>query len=207
VTNVTRRVGLVAALVGAIGGLALLTGRGTRHLGAVPAEVVARQPGDELAPPGAHVSTRSVAIGAPATAVWPWLVQLGYGRGGWYAIDALERAIGVGTPSARAVRPDLQQLEVGDRVPLSETTDLVVTHLEAARCLVLALPDGPLAWVWSFRLTPTTTGCRLTVRTAIGARRSWVRPALPLLDAGHAVMELVQLRTIRRRVEAASASA
>lgn len=197
----TRRVGRVGALAGALAGLVWLSGRATRHLGALPAEVRARQPGDELAPSGAHVSTRSVAIAAPAAAVWPWLVQVGYGRGGWYAIDVLERVIGVGTPSARTVRPDLQQLAVGDRVPLSETTDLVVAHLETARCLVLALPDGPLAWVWSFRLTPTAAGCRLTVRTAIGARRGWVRPLVPLLDVGHAAMELVQLRTIRDRVE------
>ncbi|MFU8841577.1 MAG: SRPBCC family protein [Nitriliruptoraceae bacterium] len=182
---------------------AVVATRATRHLGAVPAEVAARLPGDDLVPPGAHVTTRAVAIPAPASEVWPWLVQMGYGRGGWYAIDALERAIGVGTPSARQVRPELQGLAVGDRVPLSDRVDLVVDHIEPDRSLVLTLPEGPLAWVWSFRLAPTATGCRLVVRTAIGARRGGVRGLVPLLDAGHTVMEFVQLHTIRRRVVAA----
>ncbi len=84
-----------------------------------------------------------------------------------------------------------------------ERVDLVVAHLEPDRSLVLALPEGPLAWVWSFQLAPMAAGCRLVVRTAIGARRGGVRPLLPLLDVGHAVMELVQLHTIRRRVVAA----
>lgn len=191
-------VGLAVAV-----GAAFLAVRATRHLGAHPAEIVTPDADGVLAPTGAHVSTRAVAIDAPAAAVWPWLVQMGYGRGGWYAIDALEQAIGVGTPSARTVRPELQSLAVGDRVPLSDRVDLVVAHLEPARSLVLTLPEGPLAWVWSFRLIPMGAGCRLVVRTAIGARRGWVRPLVPLLDVGHTVMELVQLHTIRRRVEAA----
>ncbi|MFP4311566.1 MAG: SRPBCC family protein [Nitriliruptoraceae bacterium] len=213
--RVRRRRGLVAAGVAALA--AVLATRGTRHLGAHPAEVVQRHPGahpaevvrrhagDERADPADRVSTRAVTIAAPASQVWPWLVQLGYRRGGWYAIDALEAAIGAGTRSARTIRPDLQQLAVGDRVPLSDRAHLLVHHLEVARSLVLVLPDAPLAWVWSFRLLPVPGGCRLVVRTSIGARRWWVRPLLPLLEAGHAVMELVQLRTIRRRVHACAA--
>jgi hypothetical protein len=189
---------VVAAALLAAGTLAV---RAARHLGAVPAEIVEPHPGDRLSPPGSHVSTRAVSIAALPAAVWPWLVQMGYGRGGWYAIDALERAIGVGTPSAREVRPEWQDLAAGDRVPLSEQLDLVVAHLVPARSLVLELPHGPLAWVWSFRLDPTPSGCRLVVRTAIGGRRGWAQPLVPLLDVGHTVMELVQLHTIRRRVE------
>ncbi|MFP4149769.1 MAG: SRPBCC family protein [Nitriliruptoraceae bacterium] len=198
-----HRGGLVAAGVAALG--VVLAVRATRHLGAHPAEVVQRHPGEERSGPTERVSTRAVTIEAPASEVWPWLVQLGYGRGGWYAIDALEAAIGAGTRSARTIRPDLQHLAVGDRVPLSDRAHLLVHHLEVARSLVLVLPDAPLAWVWSFRLLPVPGGCRLVVRTSIGARRWWVRPLLPLLEAGHAVMELVQLHTLRRRVHARAA--
>ncbi|MGA1077640.1 MAG: hypothetical protein ACO3VG_01445, partial [Nitriliruptoraceae bacterium] len=66
---------------------------------------------------------RGVDVAAPPHAVWPWLVQMGFDRGGWYAVDALEKLFGVGRFatgwSARRIEPSLQALAVGDRVPLS----------------------------------------------------------------------------------------
>ena len=108
--------------------------------------------------------------------------------------------------SADRIVPELQDLAVGDRVALSDRAHLVVAHLEAPRALVLVLPGGPLAWVWSFTLHgdgPT----RLVVRCRTGARTRWVRPLMPLLEAGHLVMEVVQLHRLRARVEAASSPA
>ena len=73
--------------------------------------------GDELVP-ARWQSTRGIAISAPAAQVWPSLIQMGYGRGGWYSYDWLERLAGVGAfaegGSARRVVPALQALEVGD---------------------------------------------------------------------------------------------
>jgi hypothetical protein len=190
--------------------------RAGRTLGALPSEVVAALPGDEVDPAATSVTTRAVRIAAPPAAVWPWLVQMGYRRGGWYAIDALERLIGAGDfltgGSAERIVPELQDLAVGDRVALNDRAYLVVAQLEAPRVLVLVLPSGPLAWVWSFSLHPVPpaddedgpAATRLVVRCRNGARVGWVRPVLPLLEAGHLVMEMVQLQRLRRRVETAA---
>lgn len=202
--------GTIAA-IGAGGALvATLLVRAGRHLGASPSEVAARLPGDGTDPAATAVTTRAIEIPAPPSEVWPWLVQMGYRRGGWYAIDALERLIGAGDfltgGSAERIVPELQDLAVGDRVALNDRAHLVVAHLDAPRSLVLVLPGGPLAWVWSFNLHggPHT---RLIVRCRTGARAGWMRPLLPLLEAGHLLMELVQLRRLRARVAGATSAA
>lgn len=161
-------------------------------------------------------SERSRAIDAPPDAVWPWLVQMGFDRGGWYAIDALEKLFGVGRfatgGSARRIEPSLQQLAVGDRIPLSRTLWLDVVVLDPPRRLELVLPPGRLAWTWRFTLTPLpadrtlltiTTELRLEARRALP--RATARAAFALFDVGHGVMERVQLRTLARRVPAGGA--
>lgn len=189
---------------------AMLLVRAGRHLGATSHEVAAVLPGDELDAAATVATTRAIEIAAGPDEVWPWLVQMGYRRGGWYAIDALERLIGAGDfltgGSADRIVPELQDLAVGDRIALNERAHLVVAHLEAPRALVLVLPAGPLAWVWSFTLHGDTS-TRLVVRCRTGPRAGWVRPLLPPLEAGHLVMEVVQLRRLRARVEAASSPA
>lgn len=189
---------LAAATVGT--GLRALRTAGTR--GTEPSEPL---PGDALLPDAHLVTTRATTIAASAQQLWPWLVQMGYRRGGWYAIDQLERLLGVGDfltgGSARTIVPELQTLAVGDPVPLSATLHLEVRVLEPGRALVLELVGTPLAWVWSFVLRPGADGVRLLVRTRVRARSPALRWLLPLLDAGHAAMELVQLRRLRARAE------
>jgi hypothetical protein len=187
--------------------------RSARRIGAAPIEVAARLPGDELA--GGHefrgrarASTHATTIAASPAAVWPWLIQMGHRRGGWYAADRLEALLGAGDfatgRSADRVVAALQDLVVGDAMPLSDRMDLTVARLEAPHTLVLTLDDGPLAWVWSFHLrggSPGAGSSRLIVRTRIGARRGWVRPLLPALELGHAAMQTLQLARLRRRIE------
>jgi hypothetical protein len=157
---------------------------------------------------------RARLIGAPPQAVWPWLVQMGFDRGGWYAVDVLEKAFGVGRFatgwSARQVEPDLQDLAVGDRIPLTRTRWLDVAVLDAPREFVLVLPPGRLVWTWRFTLDPlpaqrTRLGIttELSVPAAGRAARTLVRVMFALFDVGHGTMEAVQLRTLARRVPAA----
>lgn len=176
-------------------------------------------PGDELLPGADVVSTRAVAVAAPAEQVWPWLVQLGWGRAGWYSIDAVERVVGaarsvdatgeVSWRSLREVVPAHQKLAVGDVVPLHRDIGLRVTSLAENRHLVLSATFGHgavrLDWVWTFALLPRAGGCRLVART-----RTAATPRLPgmllqhvLLDPGHAIMEIAQLRGVRDRAERA----
>ena len=71
--------------------------------------VAGRRPG----PDAALVETRGITIDAPPEAVWPWLVQMGYGRGGWYSYDQMDNS----APSADRIMPELQDLSVGDIMP------------------------------------------------------------------------------------------
>ena len=81
--------------------------------GATDAEVAGPYPGAELVPGGHRSGTMAVTIDAPPEEVWPWLLQIGWDRGGWYSWDHLDNA---GRPSAREVHPEWQDLAVGDRL-------------------------------------------------------------------------------------------
>jgi hypothetical protein len=161
-----------------------------------------------------YVRSRSRTIDATPEAVWPWLVQMGFDRGGWYAIDRLEKVFGVGRfatgGSARRVEAALQSLAVGDRMPLTRTRWLDVTLLEGPRVLELVLPPGRLAWTWRFTLAPVGPDrCELTITTELSVRaprgpaQVAARIGFSLFDVGHGVMEHVQLRTLARRVPGA----
>ena len=105
--------------------LALLTTTGVGLLGALVLAARAGRPrgddslplpGDDLVPGATMIETHQIDIDAPAAAVWPWLVQLGYERGGFYSFDLLERLAGVGITNAWRIEPRWQDLAVGDQV-------------------------------------------------------------------------------------------
>jgi hypothetical protein len=208
---VTRRGWVLGAA--AVAGLGVAGIGAARRLGATRDEVAADLPGDDLLADAAIVTTRATTIAAPPAAVWPWLVQMGYQRGGWYSIDALERLLGAGDfltgGSADRIVPELQGLAVGDRVPMNDHLALVVAAMDAPHTLVLVLPNAPLAWVWTFALrelgVDSGVATRLVIRTRLGARTPWARPLLAPLEAGHALMEAVQLVRLRDRVETTAA--
>lgn len=81
--------------------------------GATDDEVIGPYPGQELVPDGERSSTMAVTIDASPDQVWPWLVQLGSDRGGWYSWDLLDNA---GRPSAREIHPEWQDLPVGTQL-------------------------------------------------------------------------------------------
>jgi hypothetical protein len=144
---------------------------------------------------------------------------MGFGRGGWYSYDWLERRVGVGDfaegGSARRVVLELQQLALGDTVALSPAGGLTVALLEPAGALVLhyrmsLLTAAPadehdaaiFDWTWAFVLHPVNEGsCRLPVRVCADYRPRWLLPLMPLLlEPVHFLMERKMLRTIERRV-------
>ena len=102
-------------LVGVVGTAAVVYGAWVRprlmRWGASDEEVAGPYPGAELVPDGERAGTMAVTIDAPPDQVWPWLVQIGWDRGGWYSWDRLDNA---GRPSAREVHVEWQDLAVGD---------------------------------------------------------------------------------------------
>jgi hypothetical protein len=104
-----------------------------RQWEATPEEADRMLPGDDLIGDAGVVETTAVTIDAPPSAIWPWLLQMGYGRGGWYSYDAVDME----GSSAREILPEFQELEVGQLVPVAPDMGFRVDVLEPERALVL----------------------------------------------------------------------
>jgi hypothetical protein len=172
--------------------------------GASPNEITETLPGDGFLPHAQYRSTRAITIDAPAEAVWPWLVQVGCRRAGFYSNDLLDN---LGHPSARTIVPELQHLEVGQWVPMSpsstpsDVTAFKVHSFEVNRWLLWSKPDS----TWAWQLTHTDTGGTRLV-TRIHAARDWKHPlmAIPsvaLMEFGDFAMLRRMLRGIKERAE------
>lgn len=95
-------------------------------------------PGDEFIPEPKLNATHAVTINAPVERVWPWLVQIGQGRGGFYSYEWIENLMGLDIQNVSTIRPELQDLKVGDQVPLSpEGFGMPVAIVDASKTLVL----------------------------------------------------------------------
>ena len=170
-----------AAGVAAVAEIGLI--RLGRSYGSTAAERGRLLPGDEIVAVPAVQTDHAVTIAAPPSAVWPWLVQMGWGRGGWYTARWVDRLLfPANGPSADRIEPALQAIEVGTFIPDGppETEcGLTVVRLEPERTLVLRsdshLPlswreRARLDWTWAFVLTPLDGGSR----TRFHFRSRWV---------------------------------
>ena len=90
-------------------------------------------PGDDLVDEATAIETRGIDINATPDEVWPWLVQMGYGRAGWYSYDALD----MNMPSTEVIRPELAELKVGEVMPTHPGGGFLVRVLDAPKALVL----------------------------------------------------------------------
>lgn len=188
----------------------VLHGRRTRW-GATPEEVRRGLPGDEFVPEPAWSYTHAITIDAPRSAVWPWLVQLGQGRGGFYWYEELENLAGCDIHNVYELRPELQRLEVGETVRVHKSGfGPKVTYIEPERALVLGGPpelDGSLA-TWGFYLLDGPEGTtRLLERGRYKPGRGFVAKlgfGPHLTEPIGFIMSRRMLRTIKRLVEESS---
>ncbi|MGB0095943.1 MAG: hypothetical protein WBP81_25815 [Solirubrobacteraceae bacterium] len=173
-----------------------------RRWGATDVEVAAAMPGDELVPSAQTFCTRAITIDAPPVAVWPWLVQVGFGKAGFYSNDLLDN---VAHPSADRILDEFQDPKVGDWVPMfskvNDTTAFKIAAIKPAEELVWVKPDS--TWVW----TLTETGGRTRLVTRVRILNHWHRPAdalmsLVLTEFGDFPMMRKMLRTLKQRAEA-----
>ncbi len=102
--------------------------------GATDQEVARAMPGDNIQPHPIMNATRAITIDASPERIWPWLVQIGYKRAGWYGYDSLDNA---GITSATHLVSDLQQMKVGDIIPIWEGVNYRVVSMEPSRYLVI----------------------------------------------------------------------
>lgn len=221
---------LLIALAGAAGfaaGLYRQLAAARQTWGVRPSETERALPGDELVPDAIVSETRGIDIDAPPDAVWPWLVQMGYGRAGWYSYDRID----MDGHSADVILDDLQALAEGDRVPTHPGGGFEVRTLRPNEALVLYLDTelvnaadedeetplglqgagvmGDMAMSefrtsWAFVLEPAAGGrTRLIERMRLWAPESGgpQRLAMPLMGLAVFVMTRKQMLGLKQRAE------
>jgi proline iminopeptidase len=213
--TVARTVGAVAVAAGVYA--AVVRPRLLRW-GATEDEVQGVFPGGDLVPDGVRSATMAVTIDAPPQRVWPWLVQMGTDRGGWYSWDRLDN---FGRRSADRLHPEWQQIRVGDR--LAATPDgsewWEVAALEPRRFLGLRMsldlrgrpfdpagerPSHYTDSIWGFLLEDLTGGrTRLVVSGYWTLRPRWLQPVMSfaVLEPSHWFMQTRQFTNLKRRAE------
>ncbi len=181
------------------------------HWGATKEEAILPLPGDDVLPRCESESTRAITINAPPEQIWPWLVQMGYGRGGWYSYDQLDNG---GQPSADYILPRYQDIRVGDMLPagVGDAPGFHVVMVVPERALVLRMTYAFGAYagdlVWVFALVPVdATHTRLLIRSHFASE-----PNLPARIVNGITgtvpidffMTRKQLKEIKRLVEVAA---
>jgi hypothetical protein len=177
----------------------LLVRRPILNWGATDAEASARLPGDELLEEADGVATRAITIGAPASAVWPWIAQMGPSpRGGAYTYDWIENLLGLDMHSIDRVLPEYQHPQVGDTLGYGKNR-MRFERVEPERVLAIRSEDGN--WVWSFVLDEQNERTRLLSRNRFGLRSMTARIGMVPMEPGSLIMERRMLRGIKQRAE------
>ncbi len=186
--------------------------------GATEEEIGMLLPGDELVQDPKISATHAVTVHAPAEKIWPWLAQLGQGRGGFYSYDFIENLMGLDIHNSDRLLPEYQNIHAGDKIPFaSQGMDVPVAIAEPNEALVLhgdtRLGEAPcpmnpgeyFAISWGFYLKPAGhSATRLIERW----KADW-SPSLKntvfmhgLLEPGAFFMERKMLLGIKQRAEA-----
>jgi hypothetical protein len=196
-----NRVGWILGLTGSVLAYRLLLRDWHLTWGTTPQEAAGPLPGDELLAEPDIQSTRAIAIDAPPSAVWPWLVQMGSGRGGAYTYDWIENLLGLDMHSTDRVVPEWQDLKPGDVLFGTEGGPAMKAEIvDAERALVWRSEDGK--WVWSFVLEPDGEGTRLVSRNRIALDGSLGgKLGMAVMEPGSWIMERKMLRGIKERAE------
>ncbi|MGE5623423.1 MAG: hypothetical protein ACM3UP_00200 [Methanocella sp.] len=193
--------------------------------GATQAAQAQSLPGDDLVPEPRLTSTRSVIIHAPADKVWPWLIQLGYGKAGWYNHDWINCGLfGAryyeGRHSSSHILPQFQNLKVGDIVPLGPDSGWEVIRLEPNRLMVLTAwvdlksgrsvkagdPEPAQSYIHSSEvylleeLDANTT--RFTVRDRLDFEMGGANIVGYVMEPGYFIQESAFMKGVKKRAEA-----
>ncbi len=169
--------------------------------GATDDEVARPLPGDDTVESPTFNATRAVTIDARPEHIWPWLVQIGLGRAGWYSYDWIDN---LGRPSAERIVPELQHLAVGDLVPMSPggKVGLWVKDFEPDRWMLWWDRKGDVSRLW---LLDSVGDSRTRLITRVRVRYRWISAGILFslaMDVGDIVMMRKCMLGIKRRAEA-----
>jgi hypothetical protein len=210
--------GLAAAIASAVAAYTFVARPWHLRWGAAKNEVQRSLPGDELVPVPQLNATHAVTIRATAAQVWPWLAQIGQGRGGFYSYDWIENLMGLDIHNTSRILPEHQELKVGDTIPLApDGFGVPVAICEPGKTLVLhgdtrkdpgAIPTmnpGDFMTVsWGFYLFEQGGQTRLVERWRADwnpSAQNWLFMHV-FMEPGAFLMERKMLLGIKQRAEA-----
>jgi hypothetical protein len=178
--------------------------------GATDEECSSRFTGDDVVPHPRGEATHGITINAPAVAIWPWLVQIGQDKGGFYSYSWLENLVGCHLRNTDRIRPEFQNLQVGDKVWLHpKAPPLPVLVVEPMRALVLG-SNMKEPGLWGFFLKKIDSNhTRLIIRSRGDWKPSLLRWLIHycIFEPAHFIMEQKMMRGIKHRVEQAAVEA
>jgi len=173
--------------------------------GATDEEVERAMPGDNIVDKPSFNATRAVTINAPAENIYPWIVQMGVNRAGWYSYDLLDN---LARPSAEVILPEHQNIQVGDLIPMSPDgkQGLWVKEFSNAEWMLWWDKIGDNSWVWGI-YPEGESRSRLVTRVRVKYR--WFSPAILfnlIIEFFDILMMHKCMLGIKRRAEALSLS-
>ncbi len=193
---------------------ALVLRRRQLQWGSTSEDVASSLPGDELLAQADLTSTRAITVRAGIEQVWPWLAQMGQGRGGLYSYDWLENLVGCRMHSTDRIVAQWQDVAPGDDFRLHPDVALTVVAVEPPHALVVRGgisatgqvgtddPTAPYDFTWAFMLVPQSPHrTRLLVRERYSYQTAVARPMVELVSMASFVMTEKMLRGIRDRAE------
>jgi hypothetical protein len=151
--------------------------------------------GDDIVENPTFNATRAVTINADPEDIWPWIVQIGYKKAGFYSYDRLDND---GIASADRIIPEYQDLNVGDVIPMSKDAIATVAALEPDKHMLMVFEwEATASWAWGLYKTDAGT-TRLVTRLRARHKSIFLRVAL---DAFELVMMRKCLLGIKQRAE------
>ena len=208
---------IVAKTMALMGGIAayhfLMRPRMLRR-GSTSDEAARVLPGDEIPPPKPFRSTMATTIDATPEEIWPWLVQVGWGRGAFYSHNRIEGLLGMDLHNADRIHPEWQHLEIGDTMRMSHPRlnylfpETKAATIDPNRALVFAIyhPEGthiPPSGAWAFILDPVgETSTRLIARLQV-SDPSLVGKMISygFIEPAHTIMQDGMFRGLKARVQ------
>jgi hypothetical protein len=168
--------------------------------GATDEELERPMPGDEIVECPTFNATRAVTIAARPEEIWPWIVQMGVTRAGWYSYDLLDN---LGRPSARGIFPQLQNPMIGDVIPMSPDgkQGMYVKDFEQDRWMLWWDGKGGMSWSWG--LYPVDEGHTRLI-TRVRMRYKWLSPSIVfdmLVEFTDIIMMRKSILGIKERAE------
>ncbi len=183
---------------------ALVVAPRMRRWGATDEEFGREMEGDELVPAPESTVTRAITINARPEHIFPWIVQMGEGRGGLYSYDWLDRLFGfLSHNSAERILPQFQDLKDGDKIPLGAGPPFPIYRVVKDRLLIIGEKNKGMGFTWQIELIPMSDG-----RTRLVSRnRSCAPPNLAarlmmlILDPAAFVMTRKWMLNLKRLAE------